>query len=167
MDRPGRLMVSVLYLVKKWRIGEVLGWHRSVEGLTYVGRTFTWSYESQGKWAQPESLCWRANQSSPPSSELTQNSLIRNVRSHVTWSLLTVLSAPVVLTCFLTYRLLLNCSVCLEHFVPIQFFTELIPTHLFLVSAQVLLPFWKAGSPQAGLGVLSLWSSSTLFLPLW
>ena len=84
-------------------------------------------------------------------------------KPHVIWSLLVVFSALVMLNCFLTYRFLLHCPLCLEHFVPLQFFTELIPTHLFDVRLSASA-FVKALIPQTGLGVLSLCSSTSVVI---
>ena len=84
-------------------------------------------------------------------------------KPHVIWSLLVVFSALVTLNCFLTYRFLLHCPLCLEHFVPLQFFTELIPTHLFDVRLSASA-FVKALIPQTGLGVLSLCSSTSVVI---
>ena len=74
-------------------------------------------------------------------------------KPHVIWSLLVVFSAPVMLNCFLTYRFLLHCPLCLEHSVPLSFFTELITTHLFDVHLSASA-FVKALIPQTGLAVL-------------
>lgn len=84
-------------------------------------RPFAWSFKIRVKKSSPG----HCQEHWDPSSLLSlYKAKLLNVKHRhcVAWLLSPALSAPVTLTCILTYRLLFICSLCLEHSCP--FFTD-------------------------------------------